>query len=373
MKRARIPALCLVLLFLLTEATHAGDAELQAMTGSGQCGENIAWNLDAAGNLSITGTGDFYGEENENYLPWREFGRYIVSVSISDGIATVPDYAFRYCDYLESVTFGKDVRTVGEEAFEFCTRLTDISGAGNLETVGQAAFARCPALEDFGFTGLITIGEAAFYDSGFTSVAIPDSVTEIGESAFSYCENLESVSIGQGVTYLDRGVFACPALKEIRLSATVTVIDENAVSGSNLLTVYYAGTAAQWNKIRGGGADNLKYYSERVYFESTGPEDAVPLTFSIEKISQSGEDCRFSINVSGNGFQRINIVQCYYDKSGKFLEADFRRDVYSETSNEFSAWYWINGRQRSASVKVMVLDEYLRPLCPCGYGTFEYD
>ena len=65
MRKLKIPAPCV----LPTAATRAGDAELQAMTGSGKCGDAITWNLDAAGNLTVTGTGDFYAydEDSENY------------------------------------------------------------------------------------------------------------------------------------------------------------------------------------------------------------------------------------------------------------------------------------------------------------------
>ena len=364
MKRARIPALCLVLLFLLTAATHAGDAELQAMMGSGQCGENITWNLDAAGTLTITGTGDFYGEDSENYLPWRYFKRYIVSVNISNAIATVPDYAFRECDYLQSVTLGKDVRTVGEEAFEYCTRLTDISGTANLEVVGETSFARCPALADFDFPGVKSIGAWAFYDSGLVNVTIPDSVTEIGEGAFENCAKLESVSVGQGVTYLDRHVFSCPALKEIRLPVTVTAIDENAVSGSDLLTVYYAGTAAQWDKIRGGGTDTLQYYAERVYFESTRAEDVAPMMVSISNATFYRNQVSYTIHFDGNGIQNVNVITAYYDESGKFIGI-------------FNDWIRLpdeNGRreighsavdtENAKTAKIFVLDCGFRPLCP---------
>ena len=44
------------------------------------------------------------------------------------------------------------------------------------------------------FDGEVTkIGSSAFYNRGITSVTIPESVTEIGDSAFNYCSRLTSV------------------------------------------------------------------------------------------------------------------------------------------------------------------------------------
>jgi hypothetical protein len=53
-----------------------------------------------------------------------------------------------------------------------------------------------------------SIGQLAFYGSGLTSVTIPDSVTSVGESAFSWCSRLASVTIGRGVTNLGNGAFS---------------------------------------------------------------------------------------------------------------------------------------------------------------------
>ena len=147
MRKRLLCLLAAVVVLCGLAATAQGGAELQAMVGAGQCGENITWNLDAAGKLTITGTGDFYGEDSENYLPWRYFSRYIVEANISDGITSVPDMAFHGCDYLESVTLGKDVRSFGSDSFAECNRLTDISGADSLEFIAVVRFPVCITLE----------------------------------------------------------------------------------------------------------------------------------------------------------------------------------------------------------------------------------
>lgn len=341
------------------------------MTGSGQCGGNITWNLNAAGKLTITGTGAFYDDEDgENYLPWRRFSRYIVDVEIGDGITNVPDMAFRSCDYLESVTLGADVKSVGSEAFAECVRLTDISGADSLESIGYAAFARCTILTDFDFAGIKTIGGSAFYECGLTEVVIPDSVHEIGENAFNNCQNLESAVIGQRVLYLDSGVFSnCPTLKKIVIPESVTVIDEYAFSGCEISDVYYAGTAAQWSRVRGGGADSLEYCAYRIYFRSTGPESATPPTYEIDVNGNHTDHIQFTVNASEDGIRRLFAIKCYYDESGRMIDTDWYEEVLPSNDNDFNAYKWReNGVPKT--VKLILLDEQFHPLCPSATGTF---
>ena len=56
------------------------------------------------------------------------------------------------------------------------------------------------------------------------SVTIPDSVTTIGECAFSGCAFLESVTIQGSVTEIGKDAFFfCSALKSVTISRNCTV------------------------------------------------------------------------------------------------------------------------------------------------------
>ena len=68
--------------------------------------------------------------------------------------------------------------------------------------------------------GVTSIGDSAFSDcSSLTSVTIPDSVTSIGSHAFSYCSSLTSVTIPDSVTSIgDSAFYDCKALKEVHIT-----------------------------------------------------------------------------------------------------------------------------------------------------------
>ena len=57
-------------------------------------------------------------------------------------------------------------------------------------------------------------------------IAIPDSVTSIGDSAFSGCSSLTEIHIPDSVTSIGDGAFCeCKSLREIRIPDSVTSID----------------------------------------------------------------------------------------------------------------------------------------------------
>ena len=75
------------------------------------------------------------------------------------------------------------------------TTLTSVSIPNTVVEIGESAFERCTALSTLRFapeSKLTTIGENAFYQcSSITSLTIPDSVQSIGDKAFCYLENLK--------------------------------------------------------------------------------------------------------------------------------------------------------------------------------------
>ena len=105
--------------------------------------------------------------------------------------------AFRECDALTSVTIPDSVTVIKEHAFDDCSNMTDVAIPGSVTSIGDSAFRECDALTSVTLPdGILSIGAMAFYSCDeITSIDIPKSVTTIGDEAFNCCNNLNSLTV----------------------------------------------------------------------------------------------------------------------------------------------------------------------------------
>ena len=75
------------------------------------------------------------------------------------------------------------------------------------------------------------IADYAFYYNKLWSVSLPETLTTIGNNAFTWCQNLKSVSLPEAVTTIGKGAFAsCGSLTSVTLPTTLTEIGDYAFS-----------------------------------------------------------------------------------------------------------------------------------------------
>ncbi len=247
----------------LTSATiHYATADI--------CGENLTWNLDENGTLTVTGTGEMYDFTAYN-MPWYSQRNNVKKVVIADGVTNVGTWAFYNHSNLEEISFGDTVTNIGLRAFASCKNLVSINLEGNITTVGDYAFASCEAAKEIVFgENVTTVGNDAFYNcKGLTELTLPAHITTWGERAFTSCSNLTKVTLEDGIDTIGTSMFhGCSKLETITIPATVTVIGNAAFRDCNALRdVYYPGTEEQWNAIT-VGTQNTALENATVHFAS---------------------------------------------------------------------------------------------------------
>ncbi|MCQ2193349.1 MAG: leucine-rich repeat protein [Paludibacteraceae bacterium] len=125
------------------------------------------------------------------------------------------------------------VTVIGKRAFKECENLTSVTIPDSVSEIGESAFGGCPLSPGL----LLYANGTKCYGwvgdkSKCIDVIIPDSVSVIGEDAFSCCDNLTGVTIPDSVTVIDAGAFeCCSSLECVSIPASVTEIQRGAFKG----------------------------------------------------------------------------------------------------------------------------------------------
>lgn len=144
-------------------------------------------------------------------------------VVFPDSLTSIPRAFCRSVSALEEVKLPANLKIISNASFSECTNLKTIDLPDTVTEIGAFAFANCTSLKDFTIPdGIKSIGEEAFYNSGITSLVVPESVETIDKLAFSHMANLTNATFpaGCGITFSD-----CKNLKTAKITGNPTVID----------------------------------------------------------------------------------------------------------------------------------------------------
>ena len=177
-------------------------------------------------------------------------------------------------------------------------------------------------------------GDAFHGCTDLTSIAVPDTVTFLGNYAFADCVELTDVSLPETMRYVGNGAFAnCPALtgvvlpdglyeiypymfendsalREVTIPASVGYIHYCAFYGcDNLETVYYGGSPSQWNSISIDG-DNDPLLDANLICSAEDPE---PIDLLLDEpvtaeICENGESEVFRFTAEATGIYTLTLA-----------------------------------------------------------------
>ena len=304
--------------------------ELQAVTDSGSCGDNLTWNLEN-GVLTISGSGAMWDWSSSSAVPWYGHRETIAEIVLPEGLTTVGRYAFYGCKYVTRVLIPEGVTNIGECTFQECSGLTDVTLPSGITSIGYAVFRECSGLtsvsipdgvtEIGGFAfrdcyrltsvmipeGVISIGGYAFYNcNSLASVTMPTGLRTIGDTAFYNCSSLASVTIPPGVTSIGSEAFSsCSGLTSVTIPSNVSIGSDAFDECSNIRAVYID-DLNRWLRRNPSSVDDLPhgdlYLNGEVVTEITVPEEifGLPSYMFYKMTSLRSVTLHSSIRTIGN-------------------------------------------------------------------------
>ncbi|MBQ3195640.1 MAG: leucine-rich repeat domain-containing protein [Clostridia bacterium] len=157
--------------------------------------------------------------------------------TMPDGVSSIGTGAFAYCENLVSLKLSPTITVLPDSVFEGCAYLSSLVVFGAVQSIGNKAFSGCTNLNTVEFeegATIQSIGDSAFaYCSSLKEISLPDSITTLGSYVFSHCWSLKTAKLTNGISLIPDGCFfGCTRLTKAEFDRnTVTVIGERAFSG----------------------------------------------------------------------------------------------------------------------------------------------
>ena len=153
--------------------------------------------------------------------------------------------AERWADLAE-VVIEDGVTEIGKDVFQGCVGLTKVMIPDSVKKIGTWSFYMCKGLKNVDIPANVEIGDSSFRQSGLEQVTVSggsvgnyafhriDNLKKIsincetiGEEAFSGCDYLTDITLGENVKTLgDKAFYTCDALERVEIPSTVTDIGE---------------------------------------------------------------------------------------------------------------------------------------------------
>lgn len=240
----------------------------------------------------------------------------LTSINIPSNVTSIGAGAFAGCSSLTSITIPSSVTNIGTGAFSGCNNLNITVAASNpnFSAEGNILYNKTK-------TKIIGSGDIA------ANVTVPNTVTEVGVSAFSGNTNLQRVDIYGTPVIEDLAFYDCENLDEVYFySYTVPEIGSGAFAGDDFtLYVPHSKQSAYMTEF-GGYTNRIASIPIKVTFKVDGVERDTLDTYygasivGVETPFKEGYTFNHWIDEEGNSYQNGGLWDSTEDLT---VEADW--------------------------------------------------
>lgn len=175
------------------------------------------------------------------------------TIAVGKGSATIDGITWNYTSTGNQITidsaspvsdtlivpsdlYGTPIVGIGNRAFASNTSITSVVLPSSVEAIGDSAFSGCVNLQSVTMPRVVNIGEYAFADcSNLETAPLPSTLKNLGSESFRNCQRLKSVVIPGGVKTISYAAFQnCRGIETLTISEGVTRIEKYAFAQAHI-------------------------------------------------------------------------------------------------------------------------------------------
>ena len=175
-------------------------------------------------------------------------------------ISEIPDdFCYNNIE-LSNIVIPEKINKIGRRSFKN-TNIQSLTIPSNVQIIGISAFEGSKIINLTLNEGVTTLKQNAFRYIKAKKIVIPDTVVSVENTVFNCCENLESITLGKGMTRIP-GYFisGCQNLSEVIVNGNITRIEDIAMQNNTKLTL---------EGIQGLNWENVLYIGDSAFYSCT--------------------------------------------------------------------------------------------------------